>query len=563
MHSKPSHVYLEMENLKAQGNPKILINDQVIPMGYEEENQLYPLSCIEKELALPHAQKPHVAWQLIHSLFKALSSTDFPNIVHFFIAREALKNEKFPNIDRRSKEYKDCVILVATRLNEHCNIFNSVLSQNNPLNDTSNELKLLIDEHFGNKSALSVIDYSYIYPTIDSLYEKNDIFLIDELYLKYIKAIGKNGKVMAQNLRPECKKAHTSFNKSPEKYPFEFWFNQQPTTTSPYFMSYALQDLAKAIWRDDVSRNKKIITSGVPAITTIVKKSLIKMTSPRIITRSDDQEIKLINDTLIIGSIQLPSVNPDIVKNVLNGIHEFRSLTAVRLLFSYVEWTFNQHVAGIRDYRILRFDGGDRQIATQMGCKSNQEISRIKDINYALNHFEFIGPEIKSRLITTALYKSPKTGRLEGKEITVHSPLLPYRCFEDHGFLIPLTQKIPFVSRSNQWASQFLLHITILEEMVKQAPKLAEMGFVLIGDNKWKEFGDVHEISTPLLSKIKERWIRDGNGDAQFLEKLGDSAYRLGPTHKKAHEFIIDGGKKRRKKSEWGKISQDKKRKNQ
>ena len=552
---------LEIKNLNAQHVPHDLIDGQVPLMGYEEKNQLYILSCIEKELALPQAQKPHVAWQLIHALFEALS-TDFPNIVHFMIAREALKDEDIKNVDRRSKEYKDCVILVATRLNEHCSRIKTVLSQNNPLNELSNELKSLTDKHIGNKGALSIIDYSDTYPAIDSLYEKKDILLIDDSYLKYLKTIGVNGRLIAKNLRSECKKAHAALKKTPEKYPFELWFNSQPSTTNPYFMSHALLDIARAIWCDDVSRKKKIITSGVPAITTIVKKSLMEITSPSIITRKDDQKIKLINNTHVIGSVQLPLVNPDIVKHVLNGIHEFKSLTAARLIFFYVERTFNQRVSGINDYRVLRFDGSDKEIATLMGLTSNRDQTRIRDINHALNHFEFIGPEIKSRLINLAIYKSPKTGRLEGKEISVQSPLLPYRCFEDRGFLIPVIQKIPFVDGKDHWVSQFLLHITILEEFVKQAMTLAEVGGVAITDNKWKEFSDSHEISKPILSKIKERWIRDGEDGAQFLKNLGGNTYTLGSTHKKCLDFIINGGKGRLRRRKGGQITQEKRWKN-
>ena len=39
MHEKPFHVDLEIERLKSQGNPRVLIDGKVAPIGYEEDGQ--------------------------------------------------------------------------------------------------------------------------------------------------------------------------------------------------------------------------------------------------------------------------------------------------------------------------------------------------------------------------------------------------------------------------------------------------------------------------------------------------------------------------------------------
>ncbi len=530
------------------------------PAGYETSNQLHVLEVIKQELTLTSISKPHIAWQLIHLFFKTLATED-PTFVHFYIARAALKDEEFGGVDRTSKEYRNIINQVALLINEHCQKIKVHLSLPQSLKKHLNDIAESPNEYSEISSSLGLIDLSSIDKTIDCSLMGKELLEIDSKFLGYLKKIGKSGKDIAKNLEPKLMKSYEIF-KNDGKYPLGFWFNVSSPSEQPIFCSPALELLTRAIWFDDVSRRSNLIIKGVAAITTIVKKPIFQILSPKTKIKQGEQVIYLENETHIIGSIQRASINSTLVKNVLNGIDEMKSLTAHRLIRSYVKNTFNQAITGIKDYRVLRYDGSDKEIATGLGLKSGGEITRIKNINYALNYLEFTGPEVKSRLINIATYKSPKTNRNDGKEITVLSPLLPYRVFEDNGFLIPILTEPPYVEGRDHWAAQLFLQVIIVEEFVKQSRTLANLGCIQVTENKWKEFAQTCEISSKLLSKIQNRWLRDGPDGAPFLERVDGDFYTLGSTHKEGLEFIKEGGHMRNVQAQKGKASQDKRQKN-
>lgn len=139
--------------------------------------------------------------------------------------------------------------------------------------------------------------------------------------------------------------------------------------------------------------------------------------------------------------------------------------------------------------------------------------------------------------------------------ITVGTPLLPYRTFEDGGLLIPLLQDPPLVNPNQSHAGQYLLQMEVMSELSKQSIALEKDGCAYIPQKLWEELAQLCGINLEVLSKIQDRWTHDGNDGAKFLERIDPDYYTLGNEHRKPLNFLKEQGKLRLKQSERGRAS--------
>lgn len=535
--------------------PKVIINKQTVPIDYETSNQLHMLECIKEEIKLDTAQKPHIAWQLIYNTSAAIA-TEYPTLVHFAIAREALIDEEI-KVDRQSKEYKDIVIQLASSINEHCQKLKVYLSPPKSSKESFNKINNSANNITKN-STLDIINLSDVIPSIDHYFEvENKLFFVDDKFLSYLKNIGKNGKQIANKLENMFHQHYETFNKS-GKYPLSFWFNLEPTPEQPIFFAFAWIALAKAIWRDEISRRANLIIRGIPAIIENDKEYIIDMLSHNKEIKQTKEQIQIFSHGKLLGEILIPMIPKGTINSILNGIDKMKLIEGHRVLRYVTRTAFNQAINGNSDYRIIRRESFP-DIAEELGLKSRQSIANMIKIFQTMAYFDFKRPNFSGNLITLKRFKSAKTHRLDGVEITVGTILLPYRACDDFksgesNLMIPILSD-PLLVGSNQYhAGQYLLQMLVMGEFVRQSIDFAKHGYIKIPQEIWQRMSQECGVYL-ILNKILDRWTQDGSDGPKFLEKTENNFYKLGPYYQKETNFLIRQGSHRSKQSDRGKVA--------
>jgi len=553
---KNKDITVDLEVIQVTTEPKALINEQAAPIGYETSNQLHLLECIKKEAGLSRAHNPHIAWQLIHNTSAALA-TEYPTLVHFAIAREALVSEDIKGIDRRSKEYKDIVIQVASLLNEYCQKLKIYLSPPKQLKETFDRVKYSVDTQIGSISVLDLTDWSEVIPSIDSCFEDKQAFFVDTKYLEFLKKIGKESKTIADGLSILFDQHYASFKRTGQ-YPLSFWFNLTTTPEKPIFFAHAWISLAKAIWRDEVSRRASLIIAGVPTIIENDQKHIMDMVSHDKKIEQTDSQIQIFSHGLLLGEIPIPMIPDGAISNILKGVDKMRLVEGHRVLRYVVRTAFNQAINGSADPRVIRRES-PRDIASELGLKGERSISGMMEVFQAMAYLNFKRPSFSGNLIALTRFKSAKTHRLDGVEITVGTNLLPYRACEDFksgesNLMIPLLSD-PLLVGSNQYhAGQYLLQMLVMREFVKQSVDFAKYGHVKITQDSWQKMAEECGV-LPILKKILDRWTQDGQDGPKFLEENDNNFYALGPSYQREADFLIRQGNLRISQSNRGKAA--------
>ena len=535
--------------------PKVLINNQAVPIDYETSNQLHILECIKEELGLNRTQKPHIAWQLIYNTSAALA-TEYPTLVHFAIAREALKDEEI-KIDHQSKEFKDIVIQLASSINEHYQELKIYLSPPKSLKESFDRIKDSANTIKKN-TALDIIDFGNEIPSIDHHFEiEEKLFYADNCYLKYLKSIGNNGKEIANNLKDFLLKDYETFRKL-NKYRLSFWFNLNPTPERPIFFSTAWIALAKALWRDEISRRANLITKGIPAIIENDQEHIIDMLSHDKKIEPTEEQIQVFSHGKLLGEISIPMIPKGTINSILYGIDKMKKVEGHRVLRYVTRTAFNQYINGNPDHRVIRRESF-REIANELGLKGERSIESMKKVFQAMTYFDFKRPNFSGNLIALKRFKSKKTHRLDGVEITVGTILLPHRACEDFksgesNLMIPILSDPILVGSNQYYAGQYLLQMLIMGEFVRQSVHFAKHGYVKITQEIWQRMAQECGVSK-ILNNILDRWTQDGLDGAKFLNKIESDFYSLGSSYEKEADFLARQGNHRIKQSNRGKIS--------
>lgn len=547
--------------VKVEGTEDIYLFEKIIEpgiyeiidaFGKEEEESIIVPDEIKLEIKFEHPQNSHVIFQLIKGFISVLATTD-PTRVHYDIVRATLKR-----IDEGLLNNTMLIDLMARSLVEHCHKLNLSIK-------TPSAFKSLLEkapqkkENFSPESG-RVAPYLKITkvqssPKLEEQFEKNGIFLWDHAFLIILKRTGKNGTSAAEEYKESFKRRLEQF-KSEGKSPLHFWFNtESPTPENPFHISPALKILTNCIYEDIIRKRIEFRERNEPAFTTSVQQSITKMLSPKNQVIEKEKSIQLFHQESLLGSIQVPTISQKIVASVFNGVKKLNTVTGHRVMRYFPQSAFDQMINGEADYRVLKLDRGATDIAERLGLRINSKaVSNVKEIIHAMAYFEFLGPELTGNLIQLSKYKSPITGRQdEGYLITVGTPLLPYRTFEDGGLLIPLLKDPPLVNPNQFHAAQYLLQMLLMEEFSKQSVRLAQEGVVLITPEQWKQSGQLCGLTEEVLKKVKERWLKDGDDGAKFLEKVDGDFYTLGQEHAKVSSFLVEQGKLRLRQSCRGK----------
>lgn len=554
---KISNIDLEIKSIKLQTFPTILIDGKSIPIEYETANQLHLLECIRQEIKLSDAHKPLIAWQLIKNTTIALA-TEYPTLVHFALAREALLNENVYEVDRNSKEYKDIVIQVATLFNEHCQKLKLYFSFPNELKEIAKKNNYDMNQDI---SHIDIINWDDLLPSANSYFSKNNLFTIDYDFLNYLQKIGKNGKKISDELKPMLIEHYEQFHKS-KKYPLPFWFNINSTPEQPIIFAPAWIAIIKALWRDEISNKAKLRITGIPTIIENDQKHIIDLVSRDKEINTTTGPIQIFTHGKLLGEIPIVTIKESTINAILKSIHKMKLVEGHRVLRYITRTAFNQAINGDPDYRIIRRESFP-EIAKELGIKGHTSIKNMADVFNVMAYFEFKRENFSGNLIALKRFKSKKTHRMDGVEITVGTNLLPYRACEDFkngesNLMIPILPD-PILIGANQYhAGQYHLQMLIMGEFVRQSKDFAKHGYIKISNEDWHKMAQDCGVE-PILSKILNQWTQDNKLGPKFLEKKDNNFYTLGSSYKKVTDFLIAQGNRRINQSNRGILSAAKK----
>lgn len=113
----------------------------------------------------------------------------------------------------------------------------------------------------------------------------------------------------------------------------------------------------------------------------------------------------------------------------------------------------------------------------------------------------------------------------------------------------------PLVGANQYHAGQYALQMDIMAELSRNSIELANQGCVKISPQRWEELAQQSGLHPSILALIHERWTRDGDDAAMFLEQITKHHYTLGKTYGKELQFLKAQGKMRIRHSHAGKKS--------
>jgi len=530
------HIELEIFNPQAPSPDIIKIINAI---GLDSYNSLLAIECIKRELTLNGDHKSHITFQLIKNLIVVLSTQD-PTTMHYDIVRAMLNNQYEENkVDEHIKNDTHIVDILARSLVNHCKELGNRFIFPKEFNEIYTSCKNAFDtaepESSNSDPLVEILPIPFPSEELEKTFELNNMFLWDKIFLEFVTELcGSSKNKTITSLKAFLEQKYRNF-KDEQKSSIYFWINKN----DPIYISNAIKLLAEVIWEKEVKIKSAFGLKNPPGLTTNVQRPISEMLSPRTEIEKNEKTIQLYYDKKLLGSIDLHAFPSRIMMSLIKGVEDFKKLTAIRLLSFFIQRCYEEKKKGNPDYRILKFPGGATEIAKCLGIKSRDEISNIKTIMLALDHFKFFGTTITSRLISLGICKpnSPYSHQ-DGYEITVLSPLLPYRIFEEkEGFVIPLLKEPPLIGHRKYHARLYLLQWKIAEEFVKQSVKLSKNGFIEITEDMFKEF--LYEVDIPekMLPIIMSEWT----GEDGILKQISIDQYTL-KNEQKALAFLKEQG---------------------
>lgn len=526
-------------------------------IGFEAYNALIAFKHIKHELSLVETIEPHIMFSLIKGFVSALATQD-PNFMHYKIVRTVLQDT---NPDLLNDN--NIIDKMARALNDYCKKLKLKLIMPKTFSAIFDPIKKECDtaaKENGEGADAPLLEILELPDTIKieaSVFEKDAMFLWDNILLNLIKTTGKEGKKHANEIKTSFKNRLETF-KNGKNNPLNFWFNiNSENPSESFYLSPALQILTKSIFDDSIFPLVKFKEKNVPALTTKVQEPLKQILSPYNTVERGEENLELLylNRGTLLGSASIAAISSKIFPLVFNGIEKLNTVHGHRLIRYLINKAYNRKVCGEEDFRVIKCDRGATDIAVELGL-SKKYVTTINQMVHAITYIEFNLKPLTGNLIQLSKYKSPITHRQdEGWLITVGTPLLPYQTFEDGGLLVPLLNDPPLVNPNRYHAGQYLLQMEVIEEFSKESIELYQHGVIRIPQAMLEEKANKCSLPKEVLKKVHDRWIQDGDDGAKFLEKIEGDFYTLGSDHQKALDFLKDQGKRRIEQSIRGKNS--------
>ena len=270
-----------------------------------------------------------------------------------------------------------------------------------------------------------------------------------------------------------------------------------------------------------------------------------------------------------VEPITLPTFELSVVDELITrGLDLLGSVTAHRVLRWEVTEGHRRAMQHHPDARALRIPGGWSALMRQLGLANKRAADEVHAIVTAQAHCAFLLPSgAYGNLLSYSVV--PARGQRAGEvTIILGDALLPHYVFElrerfgdasrsarEAQRLVPMVDLPPFVGRDNEHGQQATLSLAIVTEMRARARELVEQGGVRIDAQRFTELGSRSGLPSPLLSRVLDRWTRDGTDAPAFLEKTNRDRYTLGASHAAARTFLLEAGQREQEGSDAGQRS--------
>jgi hypothetical protein len=479
-----------------------------------------------------------VVWlSYVKEAISAISTQD-PGAIHFFIARNVLKDkygiEDNKAIDVLSREFINTLHKISNFKSIKHEVFNK-----NPI-----DLKDL-ESHFTNKS--------------------EDILELDEDFILFLKNIGKKGEELSIKVKENSKAVFQEYKNQyySTDYRRNVWGLWLPPIQSDQdykkLLSPFMIVLTQALWEDKCFKLWYRETNGSASIVKPIIEKIIPLLGPKKSKKfiEKDGHIILCNQE---GEplLTAPAIDANMIAPFKNGIKELGTLTGHKMLRWQVKSGFERWVNGENDPRLIEIDGGYSRIAEAIGCCNPREIAKVRDILHAQAHgyFKFADGSRGNMIILNILnrYQNTEPSKIR---IILGDMLLPtyvHQIERSERRLIPIGDIPPLSGGSpDTYAAQAQLQLLVFCEFSNQSIRLAQKGSVLLPPEWWREKAVEAGLNPEKIPSIIEHW-RQPDFLNCFLERQGDE-YRLASYYDRQQKFLENQGIGRIKNSEKGKKS--------
>ncbi|MDP1609303.1 MAG: hypothetical protein Q8L98_08340 [Chlamydiales bacterium] len=472
-------------------------------------------------------------------------SAEDPLQLHYAVAREVLKEAGGSELeaDERARD------LLARELVKECKAFAAKIIPISFLQENSEDRSLFVITQ-NDEQAQHLV------------FEIDGRLWLDELFLKHIGGIGKDGERLAVKISAASATWMREFrdNKKASRL-FRIWVD---IDMLPYNCRF-FKILAEVVWEDRIRERFERLKKYLPALPRIVFAQTFKPAlSRKSRLKESENQIDVIGDTgKVAVSVKIPCLDKGSLKLVIKGITALGSLSGHRLLRWELKSGCQNLIDAVPDQRVLITEGGYEGIANLIGCgKSPARTSEIKAILYAQANANFYMPngDKASSLIILQEMERHKNGEPNKIKIILGDLLFPYSLFslpKRQRLLTPITDIPPLVGSPNTYAAQAFLQLLVLEEISNQSDRLAQRGSANISLEKWKELAKEAQLPLSCLERVIDGWTSNSTNGTVFLQRDGEE-FTLSNEHSDIVRFLQEQGELRVRGAEQGRKSAQK-----
>lgn len=363
----------------------------------------------------------------------------------------------------------------------------------------------------------------------------------DAAFMRWIAAFGPHGELIAEHLAGWR-----------SEQPHSLWID--PSLPSPHCRALLL--LSEVLWKDKIQPFLTKSREQVPAMTLSVQRPLNRLLSSRAALLEEGPAMSF-EGTIIAA---LGPTDPTLLPLITAGLKHFSSIYHHKLLRLLCQLGFNRWVHNVPDPQILRFEGGETEIAKELALKFKAAPSILRSLLYAQAYMKFSFDDAsRASLISLRHVRSMATRRLDALEIVLNTQLMPSYTFQTDRrgrLLVPIPDFPTFVSAPQYHAGQALLQNLVMEEFTHRSMELFTSRSIIISPERWQDLFYQSGLPVSVFKQTFARWI----ADELFLRPVAAHRYTLGSACGQELEFLLTQGARRTERQRQGRLSVRKRR---
>ncbi len=245
------------------------------------------------------------------------------------------------------------------------------------------------------------------------------------------------------------------------------------------------------------------------------------------------------------------------------------SIITQRMVRWFLMEVHKQHALSIKEPHRLIIDGGYTGLGELTGAgTTNKTLEKIKHIISLLTCCKYKYED--SHQIVEGNLLSYQHWQAKGHKAS--KLIISMEAFACPGFveelpiggiknqrqrqLIPIVEMPTFVGRANEHGSQACFQMELIIEMRLRAKEIYERGGILLDEGTLIELAERARMPANLIGRVLDCWTAE-----DYLKRIDDFVYNLGPRYSEAQSMLLNAGKKEIEGSIAGTILKKKKHK--